>query len=167
MAGATAASRRCDRPRRCGRSSRRASRFASPTCCRNPPPSAARDGRICYILGHGRPHHAQGPRRNSRARPDPVRSRPFLHPDAGVAGRRRHQDRSARRRARPHRALRQAWRGRVVLPAAELKQEGRDAESKGAARARDVRGPSSRRRTSSSRTWAPARWSASASATSR
>src|SRR5207302_3763977 len=36
MAGATAASRRCDHPRRCGRSSRRASRLASPTCCRSP-----------------------------------------------------------------------------------------------------------------------------------
>src|SRR2546427_11880635 len=80
-------------------------------------------GGVCYSLDHGRLHHAQGPRRNSRARPDPVRGGPFLHPDARVARRGRYQDRGAGRRARPHRALRQARRGRLVLPAAELEQE--------------------------------------------
>jgi len=52
-----------------------------------------------------------------------------------------------------------------LLP--ELQQEGRDAQSEGAARARDVRGPRQDGGRRSSRTWAPARWSAWASATSR
>ena len=49
-------------------------------------------------------------------------------------------------RARPHRALRQARRGRVVLPAAELLQEGRHAQSQVRARPRHVPRPGEDRR---------------------
>ena len=80
--------------------------------------------------------HGPGPRRDSCPRPDPVRSGTELHPDAGVARGGGHQDRAAHRRARPHRALRQARRGRVVLPAAQLVQEGRHAQPEVRARPR-------------------------------
>src|SRR2546425_11801490 len=98
------------------------------------------------VSTNGRLHHAESARRNPRARPDPVRSRPLLHADAGVARRRRDQDRAAGRRARPHRALRTAGRGRLVLPPAEFQQEGRDAESEIGARPRDLRGSREDRR---------------------
>src|SRR4030095_9601618 len=48
--------------------------------------------------------------------------------------------------AGPRRAFRQAGRGRMVLPAAELLQEGRDAEPQVRARARDVPRPREDRR---------------------
>jgi len=71
------------------------------------------------------------------------------HPELAWLGADASRSRSARRRARPHRALRQARRD-AGSSAAELQQEGRDAQSEGAALARDVR-DSSRRRTSSLR----------------
>jgi len=57
------------------------------------------DGRNLFTFSTTGDEHVQRPRRHPRPRSDQYEAG-LLHPDARVVGRRRHQDRSARRRAR-------------------------------------------------------------------